>query len=302
MLLRAVATLLGLLTSMAVFALQYPLPKPGNDLVGETRIVEAKSGDTLASIGERFDIGLQEMREANMASYPSIRLMAGDRVIVPSQFILPPIRTGIVVNLAELRLYYFPPDRAEVITFPIAIGRMNWKTPLMMTKVVGKQKDPIWYVPKSIKEYTLKTKGKLLPDIMPAGPENPLGKYKLQLAKPGYLIHGTNAPSSVGTRISSGCIRMPAHGIETLYHEVALNTPVYIINQPLKAGWQNDTLYLEAQWPLGDYPAPNEKDGNSLEVIVERATAGKKVKIDWQQAIAVADERSGIPQPIGKKA
>ncbi len=290
-----------LLYSLTVRALVFPLPAIGTDLVGDTQVIEVQAGDSLASIGERYDIGLQEMREANFATYSSASLKVGDKVIVPTQFILPPIREGIVINLAELRLYYFPSDRQEVITFPIAIGRTSWQTPIMMTRVVGKQKDPAWYVPKSIKEYTFKTKGKLLPDIMPPGPNNPLGKYKLQLAAPGYLIHGTNVPSSVGTRVSSGCIRMPAQGIETLYNEVELNTPVYIINQPIKAGWLDNKLYLEAQWTLRDYPAPNDKDGNSLKSVIDSAIGGYKTSINWQEVSQVAEDRLGVPQVIGGK-
>ncbi|MDF2867893.1 MAG: hypothetical protein K0S11_1363 [Gammaproteobacteria bacterium] len=292
---------LSLLYSLIGRALVFPLPTVGTDLVGSTQVVEAQAGDSLASIGDRYDIGLQEMREANFASYFKVGLKVGDKVIVPTQFILPPIRDGIVINLAELRLYYFPANRKEVITFPIAIGRQSWQTPVMMTRVVGKQKDPAWYVPKSIKEYTLRTKGKLLPDIMPPGPDNPLGKYKLQLAAPGYLIHGTNVPSSVGNRVSSGCIRMPAQGIETLYNEVELNTPVHIINQPIKAGWLNNKFYLEAQWPLKDYPAPNDNDGNSLKSVIDKAMGKYKTSINWQEAILVTEDKLGVPQVIGDK-
>jgi L,D-transpeptidase ErfK/SrfK len=293
--------MLGLFYSLSSQALVLPLPAEGNDIVGSTQIVEAQPGDTLASIGDRYDIGLQEMREANFATYPSNRLKSGDKIIVPTQFILPSVREGIVVNLAELRLYYFLPDHKEVMTFPIAIGRLSWQTPIMMTRVVGKQKDPHWYVPKSIKEYTLRTKGKLLPNIMPPGPENPLGKYKLQLAMPGYLIHGTNVPSSVGTRVSSGCIRMSAQGIESLYNNVQLNTPVHIINQSIKAGWLDNKLYLEAQWPLRDYPMPNDKEDNSLKSIITKVTQTKQANINWQEAENITNDRTGIPQLIGDK-
>lgn len=291
---------LGILLSLNSHALTLPLPRLGDDIIGAIQTVVAQPGDTLAKIGERYEIGAQEMREANYHDYPKGRIKAGDKIIVPTQFILPPIREGIVINLPELRLYYFPPDSQEVVTFPVAIGRVNWQTPIMLTHVVAKQKDPVWIVPKSIKEYTLRTKGRLLPDIMPAGPHNPLGKYKLQLAAPGYLIHGTNEPSSIGNRVSSGCIRMPAQGIEILYNEVAIETPVYILNNPIKAGWLDKQLYIEVQWPLNDYPAISDEKGTSLKAVVDKALTGHTATIDWEHAEQIVNERLGVPRLITK--
>lgn len=293
--------LIGLLTVLRSYSLTFPMPAPGNDIVGKVEIVEVSAGDTLTSIGSRYGIGFQEMREANPTIYPQMRLVPGDKVIVPTQFILPSIRQGIVINLAELRLYYFLPDSKEVMTFPIAIGRSNWQTPVMETRIIGKQEDPAWYVPKSIQEYVLKKKGEVLPDVVPPGPHNPLGKYKIQLARPGYLLHGTNVPSSIGKRVSSGCIRLPANGIEALYHLVELNTPVYIINQPIKAGWLDRTFYIESHWPLSDYPAPSDKDGNSLDWIIERALNGLQAMLDWQKVTHVVEDKIGIPYAVGSK-
>ena len=190
----------------------------------------------------------------------------GTKIVIPTQFVLPraPNR-GIVVNVAELRLYYFPAASSvapegtlagsrRVITHPISIGRMDWSTPLGTTSVTGKVANPSWTPPQSIRDEHA-ARNDILPRVVPAGPDNPLGKHALRLGLPGYLIHGTNKPSGVGMRVTHGCIRMFPEDIEALFKTVPAGTPVMIVNQPYKLGWTADGLYLEAHPPLAKSPA-----------------------------------------------
>lgn len=279
-------------------ALQFPLPPSGEDIVGEIQIATVRKGDTLLSIAQRYGVVPQEIMEANPTLTSDMSLIPGMTLIIPTYFILPKIRDGIVVNLAELRLYYFPKDQSIVYTYPVGIGRQGWRTPVATTYVISKHQDPAWYVPRSIKEYVLHTQGKLLPDVVPAGPDNPLGKYALRLALPGYLIHGTNDPLSIGKQVSSGCIRMSAEGIETLFREVPINTPVHIIYESVKVGWSNKLLYLEAQQPILDYSSSDTDVGTALHLISKAQVTSPYTLINWPQVSAAIIQRDGVPTLI----
>ncbi len=151
--------------------------------------------------------------------------------MIPTAFILPSApRKGLVINLAELRMYYYPPDGKTVVTYPLGIGKEGWGTPLGVTRITEKTKNPTWVPPKSILEHR-KKEGVYLPAKVPPGVDNPLGGYRMRLAIPtgAYLIHGTNNPAGVGRRSSSGCINMLPEDIETLYEKVPSGTPVHII-------------------------------------------------------------------------
>ncbi|MCL4143159.1 UNVERIFIED_CONTAM: hypothetical protein GTU68_016655, partial [Idotea baltica] len=218
-------------------------------VVGHNLIVFSRAQDTLLDIARRFDIGYSEIVDAN----PQLDVWlpgTKKRVLVPNQFILPDAeKKGIVINLAEMRLYYFPDAMVgkarEVVTHPIGIGREGWQTPLGRTKIIQKRKDPTWTPPASIHAEHIE-KGDPLPKVVPAGPDNPLGAYAMRLGMPGYLLHGTNKPYGVGLRVSHGCIRLFPEDIEQLFGIVALNTPVEIVYQPYKAGMLNNELYIEA--------------------------------------------------------
>ena len=253
------------LFSVITFATTYPMPHAGNDIIGENYYTKTEPGDTLASIGLRHGMSYHEILEAN----PNIKdadakLGAGRKVLIPAQFILPPYRKGIVINLAELRLYYFSPDGKQVMTFPVAMGRDEWRTPTVATTIVAKEKDPVWIVPDTIQDAMYEHEGKLLPDRVEPGPENPLGHYALHLGIPGYLIHGNNAPKSIGRFVSSGCIRMKNTDIETLFNTVKIGTPVHIIHYPNKVGWFNGDLYQESQVPVDLPEGPSDLNPTSL--------------------------------------
>ncbi len=287
--------------ALSASALEFGLPAAGNDLVGQEQTVALQANEDLHKIGRRFDIGYYEMVEANrqLAQQPS--LAEGTSVVIPSRFILPPgERKGLVINLAEMRLYYYPPTTNTVITYPLGIGRLDWETPLGMTEVVAKTANPTWRVPASIKAYN-KENGIELPDVVPPGPKNPLGKFAFRLKLPGYLIHGTNHPSGVGMRSSSGCLRLFPEDIAALFKLMPVGTPVRIINEPYKLGWYDNQLHLEAHQPLQEYIA-SLGGKNSLTPMVQavlRAERGNATKVDWQFAETIAEAQRGIPHVIG---
>lgn len=281
-------------------AATYPLPAEGNDIVGENYYVKAERGETLASVGLRYGMSYHEMMEAN-PNINSTAVISGRKVLIPAQFILPSYRKGIVVNLTELRLYYFP-GNGTVLTFPVAMGRDQWRTPAVSTTVTWKEKDPTWNVPESIRIYTLEAGNKLLPKTVPPGPDNPLGHYALHLGAEGYLIHGNNAPNTIGKYVSSGCIRMKNADIETLFNDVKVGTPVRIIHYPTKVGWNNGVLYQESQIPVDISDSPSDLNVMSLREAVERGVGIKNAYIDWNEVNKVAKKHLGIPEPIGEAA
>ena len=211
------------------------LPREGDSVVGHLQGAVASQEDTLLDIGRRYNVGYEELKLANPGVDPWIP-GAGTLIVIPSRFILPDTpRTGIVLNLAELRLYYYPDPvdapRRRVITHPISIGRVGWSTPLGTTSIVSKIVNPTWYPPASIRAEA-EADGEPLPRVVPPGPDNPLGTHALALAKKGYLIHGTNKPFGLGMRVSHGCVRMFPEDIISLYESVPVGTPVHVVNQP----------------------------------------------------------------------
>lgn len=276
----------------------YPLPEEG-DIVGETSTVIAKKSDTLLDIGREHGIGYEEMRRAN----PDVNVWypgEGTELVIPSRFILPPgPREDIVVNVAEMRIYFFPKPKdgetPHVETYPVSVGRMDWKTPLGTTSITQMIKNPAWYPPQSIiKEHAEDGRGHL-PNVVPPGPDNPLGSRKMRLNIPGYLIHGTNRPDGIGMRVTHGCIRMLPEDVEALFDKVNVGTKVRLINEPFKLGWSNGTLYVQA------YPYLDEDDGTTVERItnalaqVDEAVEGLDYPVDYARLRDVVEVPGGLP-------
>lgn len=278
----------------------FPL-RPGEDVVGSLRAVTAWHEDTLLDIARRYGLGYEEMLLVN----PRVDAWLpgeGVPILLPAQFVLPDApRRGMVLNLAEMRMYYYPkPKRgepAQVIVHPISIGREGWGTPLGRTQIVAKVVDPAWYPPASIRAEHA-ANGDPLPEVVPAGPDNPLGRFALRLGFSGYLIHGTNKPFGLGMRVSHGCIRMYPEDIEELFPMVPKGTPVQIVNQPQKAGWKDGILYLESHPPLEEDVSAMASNSTTLTEAVMAATRGKDVLVDWEKTQIVAEESLGIPVPI----
>lgn len=285
------------------FATMYYI-HPGDDVVGQPVTVKAH-GDTLLTIANRYNIGMHEILETNpqlklTQETATNKLRSGKNVIVPTAYVLPPFRKGIVINLAELRLYYFPADGSRVYTYPVGVGRTQWRTPLASTSVISKEEYPTWHVPPTIKQYVMEQTGKELPDtIGPEDPENPLGRYAMHLGVSGYLIHGTNQPWSIGKFVSSGCIRMHNEDVEELYSLVTPGTPVHIINYANKVGWHQGQLYMESQIPLQLSEPEGILNENSPSALIESKVKSYPGAVDWNKVNQVSNEHLGIPQAIG---
>lgn len=214
-------------------ALTYKIPYSGN-VVGEyekTRAGSTAATDTLIELAQQFDIGVYEMVKANPRLNEKV-LKPNTSVIIPAQFTLPSgPREGIVLNLADMRVFYYHPDGDTVSTYPVGIGRQGWSTPVGSTRIVSKTKNPAWHPPASIRREAAR-KGKTLPLVVPAGPHNPLGQYAMHLGFTGILMHGTNQPSSIGLRSSHGCIRLYPADIKELFSMVSVGTPVRVVYEP----------------------------------------------------------------------
>ena len=187
-------------------------------------------------------------------------------------------------------------------TYPISTGKMDWKTPLGLTKVVSKQERPNWNPPESVRQEHI-AKGDPLPKVVPPGPDNPLGEYAMRLGIPSgaYLIHGTNRPAGVGMQVTHGCIRMFPEDIAEFFTMVPVNTQVNLLDQTTKVGWSRGTLYLERQAPLEGTENPAHLDPAELDRAIAAATAGLDVTIDWDTARQAFQQMTGVPVPIGER-
>ena len=298
---------LGWLTAAALLgaagarAESFPLPPAGESVIGEIHVLETVTADTLSDIARAHHVGYDQIRLANPAVDPWLP-GEGTRVIVPTQHVLPDApRAGLVLNLPEMRIYYFPPAKrgqpVTGLTFPVSIGRLDWRTPLGLTRVAAKVTNPEWRPPASIKAEHA-DEGDTLPDVFPPGPDNPLGQYALRLAREGYLIHGTNRPYGIGMRVTHGCIRLYPEDIEQLFREVPVNAPVRIVDQPNKVGWRDGVLHLESHPPLEENRA---RDGNRLTPAVQAviaATRARPARVNWDEVVRVATEAQGLPVAI----
>jgi len=280
------------------------------DVVGRVQVTVATKEDTLPDLARRFNVGYEEIVRANPGVDPWLP-GAGREIVLPTQYVLPDApRDGIVINVAAMRLYYFPKHKkgepAEVITHPIGIGKVGWQTPEGSTVVVARVKDPVWIPPASVRKEHLED-GDVLPDKVDAGPDNPLGAYMFRLRWPSYLIHGTNKPYGVGMRSSHGCVRLYPEDIVELYDSVPLGTTVRVVNQPYLLGWHGDELYVQAygaleddkrDWEHGPHPLAH-KSSHSQARLWKRIHA-EDAAIDWDAAHAVAVAPRGVPVPVMK--
>ena len=293
-----------------------PLPKPkathlfdvepGSDIVGYVQKTTVGKDDTLPDIARRFDVGYEEILTANPGVDPWLPGV-GREVVVPTQFILPAApHEGVVVNVAAMRIFYYPPHKKgqpeTVYTHPIGIGKVGWKTPEGTTKIVSRQKDPVWVVPKSVREEHQED-GEQLPAKVPAGPDNPLGAYEFRLGWPSYLIHGTNKPYGVGMRSSHGCMRLYPEDIAVFFDLIPIGTKVTVVNQPYLFGWRDGTLYLQAYAVMEDDSRNWSKDRKRLLAKLLHPKERGKIaqhddEIDWQRVGDLAHTPRAVPVPV----
>ena len=284
------------LTSQVVYSATFSLV-PGEDVVGEIQTIVAAQKDSFALLAKKYGLSLHEIKEAN----PGIKIVHPNQtLLLPTQFILPPakFRGGIVINAPELRLYFFRPDGKTLDTYPVAMGRPGWRTPLMKTSISQKEKEPTWDVPDSIHDYMYAAHGIDLPDSVPPGPRNPLGHYALHIGG-GYLIHGNNQPETIGKYASYGCIRMHNTDIAELFSNIPLNTVVYITNHSYKTGWKGNKLFFKAQRPI-DLNESSNADLNDIgsEKSIAEAIAGRSIDINQDKVNLVIQQKTGVTQQI----
>lgn len=278
----------------AVLAEIFTLAHPGDSVIGSPFYVKTRQKDTLLDYARQNNQGYDDMDRANKVDMwlPG----EGSDILIPSMYVLPNTpRTGIVLNRAEKRLYFYPPGRpGEVDTYAISVGKDGWETPLGTYAISEKKKDPTWTPPASVRA-SHAAYGDILPAVVPAGPDNPLGQYAMRLNSTSYLIHGTNKPWGMGLPVSSGCIRMQPEGVAELFGKVSTGTQVLIVDQPYKLGWLGDDLYLEV------HIDKEEKRRNPRSVIPNSVANAPGLEIDWQAVEKAVSENTGLPQLVGSR-
>lgn len=281
------------------YGLSFDLPKAGDSVVGEVKIIQVKASEDFIEVAKRFDVEYYGILEANPGIDPD-NPAADTVLIIPSQYILPSELkpNTIVVNLAETRLYYQPKYGNKVYIYPTAIGKEDWETPVGERTVTGKVKNPTWVVPESIYKFR-QSIGDKVERVIPPGKDNPLGKYALYLSGSGFVrIHGTNIFSGVGKRSTAGCLRLYEEDIAQLYSMVSVGTKVIIINKPWKTGWLGKKLYLEAHMPLFEQRVTMRDMVKPALDVVSKAIKGRDVVVNWERAKAIASEHLTLPRVI----
>jgi L,D-transpeptidase ErfK/SrfK len=285
----------------------YELPADGSSVVGTDERIKSTYNDTLLDIARRYSLGYEEIIRAN----PGVDMWLpgdGTDILLPGRRILPPgPRAGLVVNLPEHRLYYYPKAKQGqhhlVITYPVSIGKMDWKSPLGETSIVAKQKNPNWYPPESIRKEHARN-GDPIPKVVPPGPNNPLGAYKMRLGVGDgtYEIHGTNNPMAVGMAITHGCIRMYPEDVAALFPKVPVGTKVWLINDPVKVTYVNGDLLMEAHPPVDGEGQSIEPNLDLLAKQLDRALGSSVAAIHWDFAREALQKADGMPAIVGVEA
>ncbi|MGL9760525.1 MAG: L,D-transpeptidase family protein [Symbiopectobacterium sp.] len=287
-----------LVRSSGVSATEYPLPPAGSRLIGENIAYSVPyDGRPLEAIASDFKIGLLNMLEANPGTDPYLPT-PGSTLTIPTQMLLPDTpRDGIIVNLAELRLYYYLQGKGSIIVFPIGIGQQGRNTPLMVTSISEKRANPTWTPTTNIRKRYLEEEGIKLPEVVPAGSDNPMGLHALRLVAHGgvYLLHGTNANFGIGMRVSSGCIRLRADDIEWLFNNVPVGTRVQIINDAVKTSVEPDgKRYIEVHQPLSK---TSKDDPQTMAISLNKQIQSfiHTAETDSQLVTDAIVRRSGMP-------
>ncbi len=286
------------------------------EMVGYVQKTVVGKDDTLPDIARRFDVGYEEMLLANPGVDPWLPGV-GREVIVPTEFILPAApHEGVVVDVAAMRIFYYPPHpkgtQQVVYTHPIGIGRVGWRTPEGTTRIVSRTKDPVWVVPKSVRDEHAEN-GEKLPATVPAGPDNPLGQYMFRLSWPSYLIHGTNKPYGVGMRSSHGCMRLYPEDIAVFFDLIPIGTKVTVVNQPYLFGRRDGILYFQAyavmeddsrDWSrnrqrlLSHLLNPKAQNAQARDAHGRKDISVKDNDIDWQRVGDLAHSPRALPVPV----
>ncbi|MCL1096714.1 L,D-transpeptidase family protein [Shewanella gelidii] len=278
----------------------YSLPADGGRLIGRIQHHEVQKGEYFKTIADHYNIGILELMESNPGVDPFLPT-PGTELMIPTQMLIPDVvRKGVVINLAELRLYYFPKHQREVHVFPIGIGKIGWDTPEMTTTISSRIENPTWTPPKSIRKAYLEEKGIVLPPVVPAGPDNPLGNHALRLAYGygSYLIHGTNKDFGIGMRVSSGCVRLNPKDIAWLFEQTRRGEPVRIINRTIKISAEpNGEKWIEVHSPLSETENDSQVQ-KALKLTSDIVRFISDADIDNQKANDALLSQRGLPVNI----
>lgn len=282
--------------SHLTYATEYDLPAKGFRLIGVDQTHKVKKGDYFQKIAEQYNVGFLALMAANPDIDPFLPELNSD-VVIPSAMLLPYIKyEGIVINLPELRLYYFSPENNKVHVFPVGIGREGLETPKATSYISSKRKNPIWRPTDAMRQRYFEEHGKELPREIAAGPNNPFGKYALRLGTSEYLIHGSNQRFGIGMRASSGCIRLFDDDIKWLFENIPLNTKVRIIEQPIKMSYESDgKRVIEIHSPLS---IENTAQKNTITAEIKKFV-GKEYSM-WQKITPMFDKPKGLAIELGQ--
>ncbi len=277
-------------------ATQYALPADNSRLIGAVQKHIAVKGDYFQKIAEQYNVGFLALMSANPDMDPFLPELDSE-IVIPNAMLLPYIkREGIVINLPELRLYYFLPEENKVHVFPVGIGKQGLATPKATSYISSKRKDPVWRPTQAMRARYFAEHGKAMVAEVAAGPNNPFGKYALRLGMSEYLIHGTNKRLGIGMRASSGCIRMFDDDIKWMYDNVPLNTKVRIIEQPIKMSYEaGDRQLIEVHLPLSVDAVPQKIQ---ITQAVKRFIGSNQAF--WQQLVPVFAKPNGLVVELGK--
>ncbi len=287
------------LVSTNLFATGYTAPPANESLIGAVQYTSTGSADSVVTVSQRYDLGYNEIEMANPHLDMGRMFMSGAPLQLPLQHLLPnQPREGIVINLPEMRMYYYPAGSNQVFTYPIGIGKIGKTIPIEKTIITRKAMHPTWTPPDDIREFNLE-QGIVLPKVMQPGPDNPLGPYAIYLGIPTYLIHSTIFPESIGRRASFGCIRMYESDIKGFFPAVSRGIPVAIINSPVKVGWQDDHLYMEAYPALEEHNTAPDASLSGAVRLIAAVTGKQPILVDWQGVSYIAQQRDGIPHEMG---
>jgi len=288
-------------------ATTFELSAYGSAVIGSDTIITTHYKDTLLDIARQYSLGYDEIIRAN----PGVDMWIpgeGTQISLPGRRILPPgPHEGVVVNLPEHRLYYFPAGKQHgkrvVITYPVSIGKLGRNTPLGETRVIDKIEHPSWYPPASIRKEHADA-GDPLPAVVRPGPDNPLGDYKIRLGfgDGTYEIHGTNNPTAVGLAITHGCIRMYPEDVASLFPRLPVGTKVRLINVPVKIAWIDGELLLEAHPPVNAQGESFEPDVEQFSALLRAALGDTTVAINWDYAREVLQTANGVIATVGLEA
>lgn len=291
--------------SLPVAVYTFTLPEDGPDgstdtVVGELQSYAPTEGDTFYDVGRYYGLGHNEMVAANPDIDEWIPAQGEEDIVLPTQWILPCCRyQGLVINIPEMRLYYYPPHKKgeprRVITHPVGLGRTQWRTPQGAFRITEKTRDPTWVIPESIRKERIAEKGYSEKSIKGGTPENPLGRYRMRLSLPLYAIHGTNIPWGVGMSVSHGCIRMYPEDIDRLYPRTPVGTQGEFVYETVKIGEQGGRVFVEVHEDIY-----GEQPGRWRHAMGELESKGLLDRVDEAKLHAAISEVRGIPVDVSR--